>query len=283
MKVHLPGVIQLGMFRDLIEVTSCASSVSHGPHRLRIYSLIPLALAFLFARSLHSKRHFFIQASRVTELSIRLLRLHPPLLLLSPVLLFASMLLSIPFLSLLFRLFLIGYVAKEDPSVWHIRAYAGWIIGAVLLVWVWSWFIARGVLRCVSASVIGAWYFKRYIIPCTPLERFSVAFSSRESFSDPSLTVQYALGRAGGPSLGTLCFASFVLSVTQSLILVLRCLRRVRFYSALLQARTERDIAANLSFIHAQFFTSSLYPNISGTDYNGLSLDVCGSLCRSHR
>jgi Plasma-membrane choline transporter len=134
-------------------------------HSLRLYSLIPLGFAILSIKSLQERRYSLAQSARVTELSISLLRTHWPLLTLSPALLFGTLLASLPFLSLLFRLFLIGYFTEEGSNdsvgVWHVRAYAGWLISAVLCIWIWSWFVIRGMLRTVCASVIGAWYFRR--------------------------------------------------------------------------------------------------------------------------
>lgn len=179
---------------------------------LRLYSMIPLALAFLCIKSLQERRYSLVQTAKVTELGITLLRTHWPLLALSPSLLLASLLASLPFLSLLFRLFLIGYFTGSGEIgslVWHIRAYAGWLIFAVLLIWLWSWFVVRGIMRTACASVIGAWYFRR------------------SAYRDPVQATHAALARAGGPSLGTICLASLLLSIVQGVVFVLRCLRRV--------------------------------------------------------
>jgi len=68
---------------------------------------------------------------------------------------------SIPFVTLIFRLLLVGYSTKVSESVfeWHVKAYANWAIAGTLSIWLWSWAVARGILRMTCASVIGAWYF----------------------------------------------------------------------------------------------------------------------------
>ena len=64
--------------------------------------------------------------------------------------------------SLIFRLFLVGYFGRSAGVwEWHLRAYAGWLIFGTIVVWLWSWTIARGMLRVTSAGVVGAWYFRR--------------------------------------------------------------------------------------------------------------------------
>ncbi len=50
---------------------------------------------------------------------------------------------------------------------------------------------------------------------------------NRKQYPDPSFTTKSALGRAAGPSLGTICLAALVLTGAQSLILTLRLIRRV--------------------------------------------------------
>jgi hypothetical protein len=92
-----------------------------------------------------------------------LLLTHPPLLLLTPLLLGVFALTSIPFLTLLIRLGMIGYWRhpRENTYIFHIRPYAGWLIFLVTLVWVWTWGVIRGVGRVAVAGVVGEWYFHR--------------------------------------------------------------------------------------------------------------------------
>jgi hypothetical protein len=40
-----------------------------------------------------------------------------------------------------------------------VRGWANWAIAGTVVVWLWTWGVARGVLRVAAAGVIGAWYF----------------------------------------------------------------------------------------------------------------------------
>ena len=89
---------------------------------------------------------------------------NPFLLALSPAILLAMLLASLPFLTLIFRLLLVGYVtgAKSTGWEWHLYAWANWAITGAVAVWLWTWGVARGGMRLVAAGVIGAWYFAEY-------------------------------------------------------------------------------------------------------------------------
>lgn len=91
---------------------------------------------------------------------------NPFLLALSPAILLVTLLASIPFLTLIFRLVLIGYIESASGSVeGHLREWADWAIVGAVIVWLWSWGVARGVLRTTCAGVIGAWYYAEYVTP----------------------------------------------------------------------------------------------------------------------
>ena len=78
-----------------------------------------------------------------------------------------------------------------------------------LFVWVWSWFIARDILRMTVSAVIGCWYF---------LERRS----------DPTDELQAAIYRATSPSLGTNCLSALVMAGVHLLVFLIHNLSRVR-------------------------------------------------------
>ena len=42
---------------------------------------------------------------------------------------------------------------------WHLYTRADWAIVGSVTVWLWSWGVARGILRMTCSSVIGAWYY----------------------------------------------------------------------------------------------------------------------------
>lgn len=85
---------------------------------------------------------------------------NPFLLALSPAILMITLIASIPFIALIFRLLLLGYFVKVDGGVaWHVKEWADWGIVGAIGVWLWNWGVARGILRTTCAGVIGAWYY----------------------------------------------------------------------------------------------------------------------------
>jgi hypothetical protein len=85
---------------------------------------------------------------------------NPFLLALSPVILLATLIASLPFLTLIFRLLLFGSATQPSSGwEWHVYGWANWAITGTVVVWLWTWGVSRGVLRMSVASVIGAWYF----------------------------------------------------------------------------------------------------------------------------
>lgn len=168
---------------------------------------MPLALAGLTARSLYNRRLRLHETISVVSLATRLL-LEPgqlPLMALSPAILLASILGSLPFLSLIFHLLLIGYFSYED---WVVRPYAGWLTFGAIFVWIWSWFISRDVLRMSVATVIGSWYF---------LDRRA----------EPVEEIRAAIYRATSPSMGSNCLSAIVMTGVQALTFVISTATRV--------------------------------------------------------
>jgi len=134
---------------------------------LRLFAAIPLVLALLTARRLVDLPRDIHTASSLLTLATRLLQNNPFLLGLSPLVLLVSLIVSIPFFTLTFRLLLIGYPIhpRGNPSAWewHVRGWANWLIVLVVTVWVWSWCVGRGVLRVTCAAMVGAWYFGEWV------------------------------------------------------------------------------------------------------------------------
>lgn len=132
-------------------------------HSLRLFSLIPLGLALLTGRRLLTLPQKVHTTSSLLTMTTQLLSTHPLLLVLSPSVLLVSLVLSIPFLTLAFRLLLIGYATHPKGGwEWHVHGWANWAIAGTVGVWIWSWAVARGVLRSSTASVIASWYFSEY-------------------------------------------------------------------------------------------------------------------------
>ena len=132
-------------------------------HSLRLFSIIPLALCVLSARSLYHRRETLLRTVAVVELASTVVLDHPPILALSLSLLFGALVASLPFLSLILRLTLIGYYSqRKSDDDWHVRGYAGWLAILVTIIWVWSWWVVRGALKVSVSGLVGQWYFSRY-------------------------------------------------------------------------------------------------------------------------
>jgi Plasma-membrane choline transporter len=132
---------------------------------LRLFSLIPLAFAFLTARRLVNLPRDIYTTSTLLTLTTHLLASHPFLLALSPGILLIALLASIPFMTLAFRLLLIGYsLSPSSGWEWHVKGWANWAILATIAIWLWSWGVARGVLRTTTAAVVASWYFAEYVL-----------------------------------------------------------------------------------------------------------------------
>ncbi|KII88286.1 hypothetical protein PLICRDRAFT_92036 [Plicaturopsis crispa FD-325 SS-3] len=185
---------------------------------LRLFSIVPLVLSLITARRLvHLPRQIHTTSS-LLNITTNLLLANPFVLLLSPALLLATLLLSIPFVTLIFRLLLIGYFSggPKEGVEWHVAGWAGWAIAGTAAVWLWSWGVARGILRVTCAAVIGAWYFAdQDLAPPKPTSTH---------------TIHAALTRATSPSLGTIILSALLLTLLRILMLVVSLLRLAPAY-----------------------------------------------------
>ncbi|KAJ7211352.1 hypothetical protein GGX14DRAFT_624438 [Mycena pura] len=148
----------------LSSVLAFAGSFSSGAGwGLRLFSLIPLALAVLSIRRLPAELQRAARSPAVLSLSTRILFFRTPLLLLlSPLILLAGLILSLPLLTLLVRLPL--------SHSWYMQVGSAAVAVYTLCVY----FVARAVQRSVVAGGVGAWYFS-YSIPAPQLEPLASA------------------------------------------------------------------------------------------------------------
>ncbi|KAL1751858.1 hypothetical protein FB107DRAFT_221122 [Schizophyllum commune] len=192
---------------------------------LRLFALIPLVFAVITGRRLLRGLPRRLHAasatlSLVTDVLFGELARpfvaggEPYLLALSPALLLAALLASIPFATVVFRLLLVGYFKKEDAGyAWNVKGWARWALVGAIATWLWTWAVARGILRMSAAGVVGAWYF-------------AGAESPRHRPTDTH-TIHAALFRATQTSLGTVCLAGAILSSLRALALISALLSRL--------------------------------------------------------
>ncbi|CCM02140.1 uncharacterized protein FIBRA_04217 [Fibroporia radiculosa] len=187
---------------------------------LRLFALIPLVLALFTARKLLDLPRDIHTASSLLTLTTRLLIANPFLLALSPAVLLATLIVSIPFVTLAFRLLLIGYFSHPFGNTsgweWHVRGWANWAIAGTIGVWLWSWGVARGSLRVTCAGVIGAWYFADPTLPLPP--------------PTSTHTIHAAITRATQPSLGSIVLSALIIAGLRFLGLLTTGLRALPYY-----------------------------------------------------
>ncbi|GJE90685.1 plasma-membrane choline transporter-domain-containing protein [Phanerochaete sordida] len=187
---------------------------------LRLFALIPLAFSLLTARRLvHLPREIHTASSLLT-LTTRILVANPFLLALSPAVLLAELLVSLPFATLAFRLLLVGYARHplDRPTgwEWHVYSWANWAIAGTVCVWLWTWGVGRGLLRVTCAGVVGSWYFANPDLPQPP--------------PTSTHTIHAALFRATQPSLGSICLSALILAGVRLLGLTCMALRALPAY-----------------------------------------------------
>lgn len=136
-----------GLYRRLITITS-----------LRLFAIVPFILAIITARRVLSLPQELHTTSALLTLCTRILLQQPFLLALSPAILLIALLGSLPFITLAFRLLLVGGWSRSG-SVWRVRTWADWAIVGDAIIWLWSWGVARGVMRVAAAGAVGSWYF----------------------------------------------------------------------------------------------------------------------------
>ena len=233
---NLLGVKRLGKL--LIFLSDYIQKLIFTLSRLRLFSIIPLVLSLITARRLlHLPRQIHTASSTLT-LVTHILILNPFILALSPTILLLMLISSLPFVTLIFRLLLYGYGTKLEGTTggweWHLYAWVNWAIVGTLAVWLWSWAVARGIMRTTCSSVVGAWYFAEYVpFLFAPLTVIYYSFSSP---SDPipsptsTHTIHAALVRSTGPSLGSIVLASLIHSLFQLLTILTIFLQNLPFY-----------------------------------------------------
>jgi hypothetical protein len=114
----------------------------------------------VLAGALYKRYKKLLRGISAISLSSSLILNYPPLLGLSVALLVAALVLSVPFLALIFRLLLVGsFERKGLDFTWKVKGWAWWMAVLVCAVWMWSWAVVRGVLRASVAAVVASWYY----------------------------------------------------------------------------------------------------------------------------
>ncbi|KAF8447412.1 plasma-membrane choline transporter-domain-containing protein [Boletus edulis BED1] len=182
---------------------------------LRLFAIVPLVFSILTARRLIDLPRKIHSASSILDLSSQLLMSNFFLMALSPAMLLITLIASIPFITLIFRLLLMGYF-PQGQSEWRIQEWADWAIVGTVGVWLWSWGVARGILRTTCAGVIGAWYYADPgQTPPPPMDTH---------------VIHAAIVRATYPSLGSIVLSALIMAGIRILTLLTIALRLLPSY-----------------------------------------------------
>lgn len=208
-------------------------------HRLRLFSIIPLVLSILTARRLIDLPRKIHSTSSILDLTSQLLMSNPLLLALSPTILLIILIASIPFVTLVFRLLLMGHFEKvQGRYEWYIQEWADWAIVGAIGMWLWSWGVARGILRTTCAGVIGAWYYAESVPFC-----HSPSAASLVSFFSPNRppplptdthVIHAAILRSTYPSLGSIALSALIMAAIRMLTFLTIVLRLLPSYFPLI-------------------------------------------------
>lgn len=139
---------------------------------------------------------------KVVELSTGVIIEHPSLVLVCLATTLACIVMSLPFVTLVYKLVSLGFY---DHGQWVIDS--GPITQVLLTAFIWSWSlnVIRNLQRIVISGVVSHWYFNRHSPPSPTHKGYSTIESTYNSIS-----------RAVGPSLGTVCLSSFLLTCFDS-------------------------------------------------------------------
>lgn len=128
---------------------------------LRLTSLFPLLLAIIFSRALYLQQRQLGRSLSVLSLSAKILSAHPTLLLLSLIQILVFLVVSVPFMTIFVRLFLLGHFSTSPTTgqEWITDSRARTLAWLTLGTWIWTWAALRGVMRVVVSSTVSHWYF----------------------------------------------------------------------------------------------------------------------------
>ncbi|KAF7316418.1 hypothetical protein MIND_00160600 [Mycena indigotica] len=218
---------------------------------LRLFALVPLALAVISVRRLPEELRRAARSPALLSISARILFFRAPLLLvLSPLILLVGLILSLPILTLLVRLPL--------SHSWYMQLASVVVAACALHVF----FVARSIQRSLVAGGIGAWYF-RYSIPAgAPNDVWNTGYPELDSHLR---IIHAALLRPLGPIVLSALFSLILstLSIVQVVLYWLPLALPYRFIALF------ADIA--LSKVHA------LGERIGGGRYTGVYCGLTGA------
>ncbi|KAF3902055.1 hypothetical protein AA313_de0209668 [Arthrobotrys entomopaga] len=173
---------------------------------MRLSSLLPLCLAFLWVFILYRGRLALHKATSMLQLALTIFVENPALLLCGLFVLIITILFTWIWIFLVIRVFLNGRSAiVGGKPVWQLDGM-GWSLGAFFVcVYLWTLGVLANLQRVTISATVSHWYFYR---------------KSTGTFS-PAATFSAATHHALTTMFGSVCFSSFVALMTRLPLLVL--------------------------------------------------------------
>ena len=144
---------------------------------MRYFSLVPLALAWLWTFNVYRARHSLAKAISVLEFACKILTANPELLVLGFAALVAVTVWTWIWLAMFTRVFLGGSFSATKP--FFVLDLSTWWLGIFfVLVYLWTLAIISGIQRATTAATVSQWYFHRLAVPApTSRQVILAAFS----------------------------------------------------------------------------------------------------------
>ncbi|KAI8822233.1 plasma-membrane choline transporter-domain-containing protein [Fimicolochytrium jonesii] len=157
------------------------------------------------------KRREIDQTIHILQLSCDILRTNPGIFIVSITLTLGYLAFAVVWLLMFNRLFLRGWGDNDSSGIahWHMAGGTGWAVSYYILMFFWTSSVFKNVEKVTIAGVVGEWYFQR--------AEGSVSHNRTYKNFTSSLTT----------SFGSICLASLILGLIQSLQLSIRLARRL--------------------------------------------------------
>ncbi|KAI8994687.1 plasma-membrane choline transporter-domain-containing protein [Pilobolus umbonatus] len=167
---------------------------------LTIMSIVPLIMSIVYIRIIQSNKDRISKTIAVIELACDIIRCNPGVILISLFFLAIFIVFSIVWIVFFNRLWLIGHLSDTDSSgtTWIVQNYAYSLALFYVFIYMWTSKLLIYMQRFTLSSITAQWYFHRNQPTTLPEHQWRVA-----------------LIKACTTSLGTIAFASLILSVIQ--------------------------------------------------------------------
>ncbi|KAK4505348.1 hypothetical protein PRZ48_003311 [Zasmidium cellare] len=170
---------------------------------MRWVSPIPAVMAVFWTWSVYKNRHSLSKSISILEFSIKVLEVHPYLLLLGFATLAVVVLFSWTWMFMFERVFLSGRWVGAKKFILYANSW--WLGAYFILQFLWSLGVIAGIQRATTAATVSQWYFHRLAVP-QPASRDVV----RASFL-----------HAVGALFGTVCLSTFLALLVRLPLIIL--------------------------------------------------------------